>query len=397
MEVKIERLDDLGRGITTIHQKICFVEDALPNEVVDIKIQKEHSKYLEGTVLQYVEQSPIRIEAECPYTNLCGGCQLNHICYNEENKFKKEKVKRILKKYADLDPEIVDSIIYQNRNYYRNKITLHGNKKTIGLYRKKSSEIIPIKECLLENHKINELIHYFAHLNSGLEEVIIKTSNDNSKVMVSIKGEIEDYKKLLKLCDVLIINNQYMTNEQTIITSIGSKKYYESISSFFQVNNTLTELLYDEIVKEVKDDNYQAVLDLYCGTGTIGIYISELANKIIGIDYNPSNIEDANKNKELNQVKNIEFICDKVENKIESFQNIDLIIVDPPRAGLDGKTRKALTQIYPKKIIYVSCDPITLARDLKELKEHYQIKSVKIFNMFPRTYHVECVCLLMKK
>ena len=115
------------------------------------------------------------------------------------------------------------------------------------------------------------------------------------------------------------------------------------------------------------------------------------------IDYNSSNIEDANKNKELNQVENIQFICDKVENQIDGFQNIDLIIVDPPRAGLDEKTRKNLIQIHPNKIIYVSCDPITLARDLRELKEHYQIKSVKIFNMFPRTYHCESITILERR
>ncbi len=139
------------------------------------------------------------------------------------------------------------------------------------------------------------------------------------------------------------------------------------------------------------------VLDLYCGTGTIGIYVSDNAKKVVGVDCLKSNILDANKNKELNRTSNITFIHDKVENVISSFSGIDLIIVDPPRAGLDNKTKEHLKRILPKTIIYVSCDPSTLARDLYELKEDYEISYVKPFNMFPRTYHVECCSLLCLK
>ena len=158
----------------------------------------------------------------------------------------------------------------------------------------------------------------------------------------------------------------------------------------------MTEKLYDEALKVVREDRPDNVLDLYCGTGTIGIYVSDYCKKIIGVDYNKSNIADANKNKELNKCKNIEFICDKVENQIDKFNNIDIVIVDPPRAGLDSKTKDYLKRISSKKIIYISCDPVTLMRDINDL-DSYSVKYIKPFNMFPRTYHVECVCLLERK
>ena len=397
MEVKIEKLDNYGRGIAYINNKICFIENTLPNEIVDISITEEHKKYNIGNLDSIIESSPIRIQEECPYSNICGGCSLNHICYNEENNFKKDKVKNLLKIYSNIEEDKIDKIIYHDRNYYRNKITLHGKEGTIGLYKKNTNDIIPIQECLLVNQKINELIRFLSHQENEIEEVIIKTSNDNSEIMVSIKGSISNIDELKKICDVLIINNKYLTTKKSIITTIGNKKYYESIDSFFQVNNTLTKELYNEVLNNIKDKNFNKVLDLYCGTGTIGIYISKYVKEVIGIDYNKSNIEDAKNNKVLNNIENISFICDKVENQIDKFKNIDCIIVDPPRAGLDEKTRKFIGIINPKEIIYVSCDPVTLARDLKELQEKYTVKKVVPYNMFPRTYHCESITVLERR
>ena len=396
MEVKINRLDHFGRGISSINNKIVFIEDALPNEIVEIEIIKETSKYLEAKTINIKEKSPIRIEEECPYSKVCGGCNLNHICFNEENKFKQDKIKSILSK-INIPSNVIESIAYHDRNHYRNKITLHGNKEILGLYEKKSNEIIPIKECILVNDKINEIIKVLNKETNKIEEAIIKTSNDNSNIMVSITGEISNIDELKNISNVLIINNEYLTKDKEIKTKIGEKYYYVGINSFFQVNNTLTKELYDEVLNNIKGKNYNTVLDLYCGTGTIGIYISNEVNKVIGIDYNESNIHDASKNKELNSINNIEFICDKVENQIDKFNNIDCIIVDPPRAGLDKKTINYLKKINPKKIIYVSCDIMTLSRDLKELQEEYNIVKVKPFNMFPRTYHVETVSVLCRK
>lgn len=397
MEVKIEKLDNLGRGIAYINNKICFIENALTNEIVDVEITKENKKYLEAKVINYIEKSPLRIEEECPYSSICGGCNLNHMCYNDENKFKTKKVKDLINKYGNINPNLVENIIYNDRNYYRNKIILHGKNQELGLYKKESNEIIPIKECLLVNPKINEIISILNNINKNIEEVIIKTSNDNSNVMVSITGEVTSIDELINICNVLIINDKYYTNDKVILTSIGNKKYFESINSFFQVNNSLTKDLYNEVLINVKDKNYKKVLDLYCGTGTIGIYIKDHVDSVIGIDYNKSNIEDAIKNVELNNLDNIEFICDKVENRIDEFKDIDLVIVDPPRAGLDPKTKDYLKKINSNEIIYVSCDPMTLARDIKDLSDTYKSKYIKPFNMFPRTYHCESIAVLERK
>lgn len=396
MKVEVVKLDNFGRGIAYINDKICFIENALPNEVVEISIIEETSKYIGAKVDKYIEKSPLRIEEECPYSNICGGCNLNHICFNDENRFKLNKVKDIIRKYADIDPNLVKGIVYHDRNNYRNKITLHGKDNDLGLYKEYTNEIIPINNCLLANPKINEIIKVLNNTSKEISEVIIKTSNDNSKVMVSITGTIDNIEILKELCDVLIINNEYITNDKVIETNIGNKKYIEGIDSFFQINNTLTKELYDEVLINVKDKNYNKCLDLYCGTGTIGIYISDQVKEVIGVDYNESNINDAKENKKLNNINNISFICDKVENKIDTFKDIDIVIVDPPRAGLDNKTKDYLKQINSKKIIYVSCDPVTLARDIKDL-DTYKIKYIKVFNMFPRTYHCESVCILERK
>ena len=396
MKKEVLKLDNFGRGITYIDDKICFIENALPNEVVEIEIIKKTNKYYLAKVVKYIETSPLRIEEECPYSSICGACNLNHICFNEENKFKLDKVKGIMKKFANIDSNLIKGIIYHDRNNYRNKITLHGKDNEIGLYKEKTNEILPINSCLIVNPKINEIIKVLNSLSKEISEVIIKTSNDSSKVMVKITGTIDNINLLKKLCDVLIINNEYYTNNHVIETNIGNKKYIEGIDSFFQVNNTLTKELYDEVLENVKDKKFNNVLDLYCGTGTIGIYISDYCNRIIGIDYNESSINDAKDNAKLNNLNNIEFICDKVENKINEFNDIDLVIVDPPRAGLDNKTKNYLKEINPERIIYVSCDPITLARDIKDL-DTYKVNYIKVFNMFPRTYHCESVCILERR
>ena len=365
MEVKIVKLDNFGRGITYINDKICFVEDALPEELVEIEIINETSKYLEAKVINYIEESKDRIDPICPYYKSCGGCNLRHLDYLKENEYKENKVNEIIKRIGKINPKI-NNIIYDNEFNYRNKVTLHSNNKEIGYYKKGTNEIINIDSCLLLDNKINESIK---NITDTDKDIVIRTSNDSKEILI---------------------------NEGNIITSVGDKRYFLSKNSFFQVNKYLTKTLYDLVRKNI-DKKYNNVLDLYCGTGTIGIYISDLVNHIVGIDYNKSNIDDAFKNKEINNINNIEFICDKVENKIDSFKDIDLIIVDPPRSGLDNKTKDYLKRINPERIIYVSCDPATLARDIHDLNDNYECLEITPINMFPRTYHCETISVLERK
>ena len=366
MHVKIDKLDNFGRGITYINNKICFVDNALPGEVVEIEITKEKSKYLEARVINVIESSPDRVKVDCSYYDICGGCNLRHLSYQKENEFKKEKVQELINHIGKLNVK-VNNIVYGPENNYRNKVTFHSSKNKIGYYEKGTKNIISFDNFLLLDNLINDNIK---NIKYSPKDIVIRTSNDGKEIL--------------------------MKDDSSIITSIGDKKYYVSRDSFFQVNKYLTKNLYDLIRNNI-DKKYNKCLDLYCGTGTIGIYISDLVNEIIGIDYNESNINDANKNKELNNITNISFICDKVENKIDTFKDIDLVIVDPPRAGLDNKTKKYLNEINSERIIYVSCDPATLSRDLKDLSVNYNILNVTPVNMFPRTYHVESLTLLERK
>ena len=396
MEVIIEKLDNFGRGIAYINDKICFVEGALEGEVVDIDIIVDKKKYQEAKVVDYLKVSDKRIKENCPFSKVCGGCDLNHMSYSDENDFKKNKIKQLVEKYTSVNSDLVKDIVYDDRDNYRNKIVLHGNK-ILGLYKKSSNDVVSVDKCLLVDDKINDIIGILNRINKSIKEATIKVSNDSNEIMVSIKGEVLDTYELIDTVDVLIINGEFLTDKKQIINPIGVKRYYESNESFFQVNKTLTEKLYDEALNVIKEDKPDNVLDLYCGTGTIGIYVSDYCKKIIGVDYSKSNIADANKNKELNNCKNIEFVCDKVENQIDKFNNIDIVMVDPPRAGLDSKTKDYLKRISSKKIVYISCDPVTLMRDINDLNDSYSVEFIKPFNMFPRTYHVECVCLLKIK
>ena len=400
MRVKIEKLDHFGRGICYVDGKICFVEDTLPGEDVKIKITLEKKKYMLGRVKDFYSVSSDRVDDLCPYKDKCGGCDLSHLSYKMENEYKCLKVKEILKKYADVDEVLVEDVSFGEEYNYRNKITLHGDHNIIGYYKKNSNDIVPINKCLLVDEKINHIINVINMMSSDNEykDIIIRVSNDSEEVLISITGKVKGYEVLEDLCDSLIINDEVIKGERCIMSFIGEKKFIISDKGFFQVNKTLTERLYNEVLNIVKEVKPKKVLDLYCGCGTIGIYISDYVDEVIGVEVFKESIENAKKNKKLNNCHNIRFICDKVENVIDNIKdNTDLVIVDPPRGGLDKTSIDVLLSMNVNNLVYVSCDPVTLARDIKLLKEKYDVVSVKPFNMFSKTYHVECVCLLKAK
>lgn len=397
MNVKIEKLDHFGRGITEIDNKICFVENALPNEIVKINIIKETKKYYVAEVVDFIEKSPNRIIEKCPYYSICGGCDLEHLSFKKENEFKRRKVQELLVKFAKINPTKVKETVFSDEYYYRNKVTFHGKDKQLGYYQKGSNNLIKIDKCYLLNPRINSILKELNSTKNNITEVIIRTSNNQEEIMLKISGEVLNINDLKEKVDVLVYNDEYLTEKKRIITSIGNKKYYLSIDSFFQVNEKLTEKLYGKVKTEVEKVKPKRLLDLYSGTGSFGIYVSEFVDDFVtGVDYSKSNIEDANLNKKLNNITNIEFIENKVENVIEDFKDIDMIIVDPPRSGLDQKTIENIKRLSPSNIVYVSCDPATLARDINLLKE-YEVVEVTPFNMFPRTYHVECVCVMERR
>ena len=397
MEVTIEKLDHFGRGLCRVNDKVCFVEGALPNEVVDIEVIKENKNYIEAKINHIIQTSEDRIDPKCPYYGTCGGCSYQHMSYMLENQSKVDKIKELLERFAHLSPDIVLPMISSSEYHYRNKIILHGLGGHLGFYEEKTHSVTPINKCLLVSPRMNKVIKVLNKINIQILEVLIRCSNDDSTILVELEGKVSDLKPLQEVCDILIYNGMIMSQEDQLISVIGEKQFYVSYSSFFQVNRKLTKKLYDTVLKEVKKRKPNKLLDLYCGTGTIGIYVSDYAKEIIGIDNNGSNILDANKNKKINHVEHISFICDKVENQIDTFKNIDMVIVDPPRGGLDSKTKEYLNHINSDTIIYVSCDPVTLCRDLVDLETYYLVKSIQLFNMFPRSSHCESITLLERR
>ena len=377
MRVQIERLDHFGRGICYIDSKITFVEDALVGEIVEIEVTKENKNYNTAKVISYIKQSDDRTDPICPYYNECGGCNIMHISYEKQLEFKKNKVKDILTKYGNVPSNKINNIIYDKQFGYRNKITLHSDGEKLGLYSKDSNDIIEIDECYLVNSNINEKIKRLKYLDryndNPYNEVIIRGTND---ILVSIDGE---------------------SDKENIKDDLLNKKFIISPKSFYQVNQYVVPLLYQKVIDEVKNKNYKNALDLYCGSGTIGILISDYVDEVVGVEVNESSYKDALKNKKINNCDNVSFINGKVEDYIDEFKNYDLVIVDPPRRGLDNHTIDVLLNISPKSIIYVSCDPMTLARDIKILQRSYNVENVTPVDMFPNTYHCESITVLERK
>lgn len=392
MEVKIDRLDHQGRGIASL-DKVTFIPNTLPGEIVDIEITTSKSKYNIGKVNRYISESNSRIKPICPYYNVCGGCELMHLSYENELKYKEDKIKNIMSRYAGLDN--VSSIVGCNTELsYRNKVTFKVDKK-ISLSKKESHELVNVDKCLLISDRMNSYISILNKMDlTGINEVIIRESDEI--LIIFMCSENIDIDTSLLDCNVVKYYKKYETlkGNNYIIDKIGDLSYKISPSSFFQVNKYQVKNLYDLVLNNLDLNKNDKVLDLYCGTGTIGLYVAKYSNEVLGIEINEDAIKDADYNKELNNIHNISFIAgdSKIIHNIKF--NPNKIIVDPPRAGLDKKVIDDILNINPERIVYVSCDPITLARDLNILKEKYTVEKIIPVDMFPRTYHVETVCVL---
>ena len=396
--VEIEKLDHQGRGICFTDGIITFVPNTLIGEKVKIKIVKNTKKIREAIVISFLEKSSKRMDIKC--NNLCGGCNLLHMSYEDELIYKENKVKEIITKFTNLSSNIVKKIIPNNEYNYRNKATFQV-KENIGFYKEKSYEIVPIDKCLLVDEKINEILKTLKKLNlNNIYQIVVRTSKnlDESMVVFKVNGKFNtDISPLKKIVNTIILfDKEYkvLYGNGYIVDKIGDYSFFISPDSFFQVNTNGAYNLYSKVLEYVGNSNY--LLDLYCGTGTIGIFLSNICKKVLGIEINKYAVKDAIKNKELNRINNINFICKDVAlfNDIDSF---DTVVVDPPRSGLDKNIINYLLKISPEKIVYVSCDPITLARDLKLLSEKYDCLEITPVDMFSRTYHVESVCVLKLK
>lgn len=391
MIVKIDKLSHDLRGITKIDNKITFIPKTLPEEVVNIRITKQKKKFNEGCLTTIIEESKDRVKYICPYYDICGGCDTGHILYSKSIMYKKDMVVDIFKRYCDMDVDM--DIVYDDDNIYnyRNKITLRVNDGKLALV---GESLVNIDYCYLVNDNINKVIGILNGIClDGIDEVIIRGTDE---IMVIIKGNIDNDKLIQILKDnvsSIFINGVKVFGNDYVMINVGNYRYAVYPDSFFQVNTKMISRLYDKVLEFAGRGD--KLLDLYCGAGTIGIYLANNFNSVRGIEQNESAIKGANLNKGINDIKNISFVCEKASDINEIVE--DVVVVDPPRSGLDSTTIKRILDSRIDRLIYVSCNPITLARDINILKDKYNLVSISLFDMFPNTSHVECVSVLHRK
>ena len=397
MTYEITSLNDQGLGICYVNNKITFVKNAVINDIVTIKIIKEFSKYNIAIVDKYIKYSNKRINSKCPYFEKCGGCILQNLKYEDTLKFKKDKLESILHKFANINTDV--KIVSNANDYnYRNKVSLKVVNKVIGYYSYNSNDIVKIDRCEIASKAINKVILKLEKFNIINGDITIRSNYKNEILIIINSSDDINIDNIDNIDNVvgIIKNKKVVYGQDYFIDKIGNKLFKVSYDSFFQVNNYIIEKIFDDINKYIlKNSN---VLDLYCGVGTLGINVSNTSNKIVGIEYIENAINNAKENALINNLKKYEYYLGDVSNVILKIKdNIDVIICDPPRSGLNKKTIESILNINPKQIIYVSCDPITLSRDLKVLLNNYKIDYIKGYDMFSYTYHLETLVVLNKK
>ncbi len=391
MIITVDKMDHQGRGIAKIQGKIVFIPYALIGEKVEIKIVKEYAKYMEAEILKIITPSSQRIEPKCPYYMDCGGCNLQHLDYQEYLNIKKDQIKDIFKRYLSLD---IDPIIIGNSNpyNYRNKISLKIENGKIGFYQNRSNKLIEIKECLIVDKNINRILKGIKIKNGNL---VIRTNFNKELILIINSKDKIKFEELIKKYNIIgvIQNNKIIYGKDYLIEEINGFKFKINYNSFFQTNNYINGKLLEILNKSIPSN--LNVLDLFCGVGSLGLSIANKSKTITGIEIIPEAILNTQDNAKLNNITNSSFICeDALKLNLRDYRDMDIIVVDPPRSGLNSNIIKSISSKY---LIYISCDPMTLTRDLKELLKKYNIENLYVLDMFSFTSHVECFIKLVKK
>ncbi|WP_294395477.1 23S rRNA (uracil(1939)-C(5))-methyltransferase RlmD, partial [uncultured Clostridium sp.] len=443
----IEALGYEGEGIAKIEGYPVFIAGALIGEKVKVNITKVKKNFAYGRLVEILEESPKRKKPECSIYNMCGGCTLQHLSYDGQLDYKFTRVKDCIRKIGGLDDSIVKYPIGMENMYrYRNKVQfpvgMVNGKLSIGFFSEKSHEIIDMDTCFLQDKKSEEIIRIIREwminysimpakkdgkfFKKGIiRHIVVRKAFRTNEIMVIlvttnkkipyIDKLIEDLNSSMPDIKSIVQNiNDKDTNlvmgyecinlygEDYICDYIGEYKFNISPLSFFQVNPVQTEVLYNKALEYANLNGNEIVFDAYCGTGTISLFLSQKAKKVYGVEIVPQAIDNAKVNAEINNINNAEFYVGKAEEIIPRLIGDgiipEVIVVDPPRKGCDSKLLDALGKAEPRRIVYVSCDPSTLARDLKYLEnEGYKAVEVQPVDMFPMTKHVENVALLVKQ
>ena len=444
IKLEITDMTDDGSAVGKLDNIAVFCDKGVVGDVVSAQIIKVKKNYVVAKVKEILERSCLRIEQQlCEIQDFCGGCQILDISYDKQLKIKKDMVFQKLTRIGNIEKPKINDVVGMERPYrYRNKVQLPvggtiDNIK-IGFYKQKSHEIIPFKDCIIQDKINNEIISIikrymsFAKIkpynekdSTGvLRHIVTKISNEKSQIMLilvtntdkkfDISYLIEEFnKKNLNITSIIQnINNTNVILSSDNILLYGSDFITEYIddlkfkiytNSFFQVNYTQMEKMYKKALDYAQIRKDDVVYDLYCGIGSISLLLAKRAKYVYGIEVVPQSIISAKENAKENNIDNIEFICGKVENEIKKLtkkaKSPDIIVLDPARKGCDPIVLDTILSVSPRKIIYISCNPSTLARDLKILLENakYTLEEVTPFDLFCHSTHIENVVLLSRK
>lgn len=433
-----------GEGIAKINGFTIFIPNAIKGEKLKILIVKVLSSHAFGKILEIINKSDKRIESDCITYKRCGGCNLRHIKYEETLKMKQNAVQSLVNKTLKTKIQVKETIGMENPYHYRNKaqypvgVDKQGNP-IIGVFANRTHEIIPIDNCLIQSEKSqqiakfildfireNNISIYDEKTGKGLiRHIVTKIGIKTNEIMCvivlngrTIPKEKELVTEILeKFPEVKTIVKNINTKNTNVIMGkeninlygngyiydiLGEFKFKISPLSFYQVNPVQAEKLYELGVQAARISENDIVFDLYCGIGTISLFMAKYAKKVYGIEIVEEAVNDAKENSKMNGISNVEFIAGDVENILDELINDkkiipDIVMVDPPRKGLDNKSIENIMSIKPKKLVYISCNPATLVRDLSKLEGLYGVHEVIPVDMFPFTSHVECVALMGRK
>ena len=408
-ESEVLFLENEGAGVCKVKGITIFVPKTLVGEKIRFRITEIKKNYARGKLIEIISSSPDRTEPLCPYYEECGGCDLRHQSDNKNLEFKRQKVQTAVSKIGKIDIK-VEKIIpsFKNENY-RNKASFKVEENRIGFYGSGTYQLVDINYCRLLEEEINNALSvirkYLKENKNDIKEVTIKHGNAMNELLIDIYStnkkdeKIKDYLVLnLVNLKTLVFNGKIVYGNGYISQISNGLMFNCSADSFFQVNGVTAEKLYETAIKEAKLSKNDVVLDLYSGTGTISSIVSSYVKKVIGIEIVEDAVLDANCNIRINNISNVKFICGDAAKEISKIkEQIDVIFVDPPRKGINRDAIAIMKKISPRKIIYISCNPVTMARDLSYLSNMYDVKKIIPVDMFPKTNHVECVCVLKLK
>lgn len=424
IDLTIERLGINGEGVGRWQGFTIFVFGALPGEKIRARIYEARKTFARAEILEHQETSSHRVKPPCPLFGRCGGCTLLHLNYEEQLVAKRQKVVDALERIAKIDAEVLPCIASPQPLSYRNKIQLPVSENLrLGLYAAASHELVEIEKCSIHSALGEKALAHIQRLLKtseaarDLKHVLIKTAVNTQQILVilvtrtneplealaeeilqsmpEIKGVVQNINPAEGNV-ILSSHFQTLAGQGAIEEKLSGLIFKVSPASFFQVNPAQAEILYAKVVELAALTGEERVLDAYSGVGTLSLVLARHAKEMIGIESVPIAIEDAKENARRNEIHNAHFICGLAEESIAKLQGVDLAVLNPPRKGCERSFLETLGALKPKKIVYVSCDPATLARDLQILTQKgYTVKTVQPFDMFPQTMHVETVVELI--